>query len=84
MDWDYIEKEIKDGAVRPLVHRHLGVTTKAANSTHRMVGYEETGFLDTYFSILETKELVGLAVDPRKSRHLDMVLQVAKVGSIVY
>ena len=49
----------------------------------RMVDYEKIGSLDKGFSILETKELVGLDVVPMKSKYLDIVLRVAKVGDIV-
>ena len=69
--------------VHPLAERYLGVATEAIDTANRMVGYEETGSLDMDFSILETKELVGLDVVPRKSKGSDMVLEVAKVGSIV-
>ena len=59
--------------MHPLVHRYLGVVAKAFDTADRMVGYVETGyeetvFLDTNFSIPETKELIGLVVVPMKSR----------------
>ena len=48
-----------------------------------MDDYGETGSLDKDLSIPETKELVGLDVVPMNSKDSDIVLQVAKVGSIV-
>ena len=55
--------------MHPLVQCYLGVAVEADDTSDRMVGYVETGyeemsFLDTYFSIPETKELVGLVVVP--------------------
>ena len=49
-----------------------------ADITDRMVGYEETGFLDTDLYILETKELVGLDVVPMKYKDSDIMLMVVK------
>ena len=69
--------------VHPLVESYLGVVAEAVDIADRMVGYEETGFLDTDFSILKTKELVGLVMVPMKFRGSEMVLQVAKVGATV-
>ena len=57
--------------MHPSVERYLGVAVEA---TDTMIGYEENGFLDTDFSIHGTKELVGLAVVPMRSRGSDMVL----------
>ena len=49
----------------------------------RMDDYGETRSLNKGFSIQETKWLVGLDVVPMKSKGLDIVLQVAKVGATV-
>ena len=45
-----------------------------------MADYGETDSLDKDFSIPETKELVGLDLVPKKSKGLDIVLQVVNVG----
>ena len=71
-----------------LVQCYLGAAAEAADTADRMVGYvetgyEETGVLDTDFSIMETKELVGLVVVPMKSRVSNTLLLVVKFGAIV-
>ena len=58
----------------PLVQCCLVFAAEATNTTDRMVGYAEIGSMDTYFYILKTKELVGLAMVPMNSRGSDMVL----------
>ena len=65
--------------MHPSVECYLGVAAEAVDTMYRMVGYaeidyEETGFLDIDFSIWGTKELVGLARVPMKSRISGMVL----------
>ena len=83
--WDQgqVEQAIEEGVVLPLVQCYLGVVVEAVDTADRMDGYEENGFLDRDFSILETKELVGFDVVPMKSKGLDIVLQVVKVGATV-
>ena len=55
----------------------------AANTSDRMADYEKTHSLDTDFSILETKELVGLDVVPMKSKDSYIILEIEMFGSNV-
>ena len=82
-DWGQVGQEIEDEVVHPLVQYFLGVTAEAADTADRMVDYRETGSLDKDFSVLETKELVGLDVVPTKSKGSYIVLQVKKVSATV-
>ena len=61
----------------------MGFSYEDVDTADRMVDYEKKGSLDKDFSIPETKELVGLDVVAMKSKDLDIVLQVGKVGAIV-
>ena len=47
-------------------------------------GYEKFGFLDTDLSIPETKEPIGFDVVPMKSKGLNIVLHVVKVGATMF
>ena len=69
--------------VPPLVQHYLGVSTVAAGTADRVADSRKSGSLGKGFSIPETKGLVGLDAVLMKSKGLDIILQVAKVGSTV-
>ena len=51
------------------------------DTTDKMYDYGEIGSLDKSFSVVKMKGLVGLDVIPMKSKGLNILLQVAKVGA---
>ena len=81
-DWGQVEQEVKDRVVHPLVQHYLEVVPQASDTVAKMVNYEKTGSLNQDFSIQESKNIVGLDVVTMKSRYSNIVVQVAKVGSI--